>query len=647
MAELPLVGTEFAGYRLRSVISRGGMSVVFQAENPRLGSMVALKVIDPELAANDVFRARFLEESRIAASLNHPHVIPIYDVGPYDGLLFIAMRYVAGTDLRSLLRKHGPLSPADSLFLIGQAAMALDAAHRRGLVHRDVKPGNLLIERGEDDDPDHVYLADFGITKHTMSRSGLTATGEFMGTIDYVAPEQIRGGGVDARADQYSLGCVLYESLTGQVPFAKDLDAAVIWAHVEEAPPAPSSVRQDLPPSLDAVVTRAMAKDPADRYPTCRAMVDAARVALGGIAAGPRTVIADLGGAGASTGPGSGYGTDPGSHPGQGPNPSYGPGSGYNQPSGYGTGPRADSGVTQLRQVPGTGAPAASGPVSGPGAAAGQASGPGPAPVATPVPAQASSGGTGPGTGYGPGQPPPPGGQPGPGGPHRSARMKVLAIAAALVVVLGGSIGAWAVMHGNGSSGGHPSSMGSSMSPMASPHQGKLQKALTAANHSQAATGQLPPSSCKAMNATMITCTNPTSVITSANFRTYPTLKALYAAYQARTAAISATGKFRQNFQDCTKLEPEGEVSWNHNTLHDPHSKKYSLAQVSSGMLQDAQAAGRVACNFVSGQEEFIWTQNDGKMLAWAFGAPHPSVWRWWVDVHHNIPLTGEKHMSM
>ena len=156
MAELPLVGDEFAGYRLRAVLGRGGMSVVYQAENPRLGSVIALKVLAPELAADDVFRARFLEESRIAASLNHPNVIPIYDTGSHEGLLYIAMRYVSGTDLRQVIKKRGRVVPATAVFLLGQAARALDAAHRRGLVHRDVKPGNLLIERGseEDDDPD-------------------------------------------------------------------------------------------------------------------------------------------------------------------------------------------------------------------------------------------------------------------------------------------------------------------------------------------------------------------------------------------------------------------------------------------------------------------------------------------------------------
>ena len=245
MVTLPMVGDELAGYRLRGVLGRGGISVVYEAENPRLGSTVALKVLAPELATNDLFRARFLRESRIAASLNRPNVIPIYDMGAHDDLLFIAMRYVVGADLRAVLKAKRVLTPDQALLLIGQAGRALDAAHRNGLVHRDVKPGNILIERGSDDEsePDHVYLSDFGLSKHAASRSGLTATGEFMGTVDYISPEQIRGRPVDGRADIYSLGCVLYECLTGRVPFSKDINAAVIWAQWKKCPPPPARCR--------------------------------------------------------------------------------------------------------------------------------------------------------------------------------------------------------------------------------------------------------------------------------------------------------------------------------------------------------------------------------------------------------------------
>jgi YVTN family beta-propeller protein len=291
MPELPLVGDEFAGYRLRSVLGRGGMSVVFQAEHPRLGNVVAIKVLAPELASDDVFRTRFLEESRIAASMNHPNVIPIHDMGASDGLLYIVMRYVSGTDLRQMIKKRGRLQPEVAVFLLSQAARALDAAHAKGLVHRDVKPGNLLVERSnDDDDPDHLYLADFGITKRVMTHTGLTSTGQFLGTVDYVAPEQIRGpsvAGLAGMADQYSLGCVLYECLTGRVPFEKDMIPAIIWAHVEEDPVQPTALRPDLPPAVDEVFARVLAKQPGDRYRNCREFMDAARTALGDRATAP------------------------------------------------------------------------------------------------------------------------------------------------------------------------------------------------------------------------------------------------------------------------------------------------------------------------------------------------------------------------
>jgi non-specific serine/threonine protein kinase len=276
-----MVGDELAGYRLRGVLGRGGMSVVYEADDPRLGK-VALKVLAPELATDDVFRARFLEESRTAASLDQPNVIPIYDVGSHEDLLFIAMRYVAGRDLRAVLKAQRVLAPEQAVLVCGQAGRALDAAHEHGLVHGDVKPGNILVEHGASkDEPDHIYLTGFGITKHPASRGGLTNPGQFMGTINYIAPEQIQGRPVDGRADIYSLGCVLYECLTGRVPFIKDVDAAVLWAHVEETPANPSSLQPTLPREIDEVVGRALAKDPADRYATCREFITAARGALG------------------------------------------------------------------------------------------------------------------------------------------------------------------------------------------------------------------------------------------------------------------------------------------------------------------------------------------------------------------------------
>ena len=277
----PMVGTEFAGYRLNAVISRTNMSVVYTAEHPRLGHAIALKVLAPDLATNDRFRERFVSESRMAAGIHHPNVIPIYDAGPSDGLLYIAMLYVAGADLRAILKERGRLSPEQAVLLLGQAGRGLDAAHRQSLVHRDVKPGNMLVERGEDQEPDHVYLSDFGITKRALTHTGLTSTGQFVGTVDYVAPEQIGGGHVDGRADIYSMGCVLYECLVGSVPFVKEYEQAIVYSHQYEAAPRASELRTDLPEAIDHVIARATAKSPGDRYPTCRAMIDAAAEAFG------------------------------------------------------------------------------------------------------------------------------------------------------------------------------------------------------------------------------------------------------------------------------------------------------------------------------------------------------------------------------
>ena len=257
------VGTEIAGYRIEGLIGRGGMSVVYLAEHVRLGRKVALKVLSPELAENEKFRERFLRESQIAASIDHPNIVPIYDADEAEGTLFIAMRYVEGTDLRGLIRSQAPLEPARVVSLVTQIASALDAAHTHGLVHRDIKPGNVLLTY-----EDHVYVADFGLTKRALSVSGLTETGQLVGTIDYIAPEQAKGDPVDGRADVYSLGCVAYECLTGEVPFERDTEVAVLWAHVQEPPPKASVARPDLPAELDDVIARAMAKKPDDRYPT-------------------------------------------------------------------------------------------------------------------------------------------------------------------------------------------------------------------------------------------------------------------------------------------------------------------------------------------------------------------------------------------
>ena len=276
MAEDTRVGTELAGYQIEGVIGRGGMSVVYLAEHVRLGRKVALKVLAPELAGSERFHDRFLRESKLAASIDHPNIVPIYDADESEGVLYIAMRYVEGSDLKQAIRDQGRLEPLRTSTIVDQIASALDAAHARGLVHRDVKPANVLLTPD-----DHVYVSDFGLTKRAVSVSGLTETGQLIGTIDYVAPEQIKGDPVDHRADVYSLGCLLFESLTGHAPYPRDLEVGVLWAHVETPPPSLTQERPDLPPEVDDVVALAMAKDPAERTAVAGDVAAGFRSALG------------------------------------------------------------------------------------------------------------------------------------------------------------------------------------------------------------------------------------------------------------------------------------------------------------------------------------------------------------------------------
>jgi YVTN family beta-propeller protein len=271
-------GTTVSGYRVETLIGRGGMGAVYRAEEEGLGRKVALKVIAPELAQDERFRERFLRESRIAASLDHPHVIPIYQAGEDDGLLFLAMRYVEGTDFARVVAEEGALEPRRALELLSQVAEALDAAHEKGLVHRDVKPSNVLI--AESAGREHCYLGDFGLTKRTGSLSGVSVAGNIVGTLEYVAPEQITGDPLDERSDVYSLGCVLYECLTGQSPFPRATDVALLWAHVHEEPTPPSKARPELPRELDTVLARALAKEPGRRYRSAGELVAATRSAL-------------------------------------------------------------------------------------------------------------------------------------------------------------------------------------------------------------------------------------------------------------------------------------------------------------------------------------------------------------------------------
>src|SRR5215212_8805688 len=276
----PHLGRVVAGYRIEERIGRGGMGLVYRAEHLNLRRRAAIKIIAPELAEASGFRERFNREARIAAALQHPNIVTVYDAGEADGLLYLAMQYIEGSDLSSVLRNQGRLRPYRALDVCRQVAAALDAAHAQGLIHRDVKPANVLIEGRT------AFLTDFGLTKRIEgTRTDLTKAGDVVGTSHYVAPEQIEGGRVDARSDIYSLGCLLYQCLTGELPFARDTDVAVLYAHLSDDPPRLTSVRPDLPGGLDAVIAKALEKAPERRFQTCADLMSAARAVID--AAGP------------------------------------------------------------------------------------------------------------------------------------------------------------------------------------------------------------------------------------------------------------------------------------------------------------------------------------------------------------------------
>ncbi len=347
-------GSRVASYQIEQVIGRGGMAVVYRATDVRLDRPVALKILGSELGRNDAFRERFIRESRAGAAVDHPHVIPVFEAGEADGVLFIAMRYVAGKDVKALIEREGSLSSSRTAEIVAQAASALDAAHQHGLIHRDVKPANMLVVATSDSrGGDHIYLSDFGLSKQSVSSGSLTGTGQFLGTLDYMSPEQIGGRKVDGRTDQYALACAAFEMLAGDPPFRREANLAVMWAQVSADPPSVRQRRPELGPAVDRVLARALAKMPDDRYANCTEFAVALRDALTpvgeGVAVGnlmppvhPQTELVQA--AYAETGPApvvpSGYGANT---PPDGYNPSgYGPSgpspsgpSGYS-PSGYG-----------------------------------------------------------------------------------------------------------------------------------------------------------------------------------------------------------------------------------------------------------------------------------------------------------------------
>ncbi len=273
-------GVVVAGYRVEERIGAGGMAVVFRAKDMALGRTVALKILAPALTGDREFRDRFIRESRAAAAVDHPHIIPVYAAGEAEGVLYIAMRYVSSGDLRALIRRDGQQTAERASRLLSPLASALDAGHLAGLVHRDVKPANILIDTGARI-ADHPYLADFGLAKGSGSTAGLTGTGEFLGTLDYAAPEQISGKRAGPQTDQYALACAAFTMLTGGAPFPREEPMAVLWAHMSEPPPSVTALRPDLPRRIDQVLARAMAKTPEERYRTCGEFAEAFRTALG------------------------------------------------------------------------------------------------------------------------------------------------------------------------------------------------------------------------------------------------------------------------------------------------------------------------------------------------------------------------------
>jgi serine/threonine-protein kinase len=610
MPDLPRVGEEFGNYRLGARLSNGGMSVVFQAEYLRLGNVVALKILAPHLANDDTFRSRFLQEAQIAAGFNHPHVVPIIDSGAYDGLLYIAMRYVAGTSLQQMISGQHRLDPGSAVYLLSQAALALDAAHRRGMVHRDVKPANLLVERTSDDaDPDHLYLADFGITKFVdgPGRFGrLTTAGTIMGTVPYLAPEQARELAVGGAADQYALGCVLYECLTGRAPFGKGPVRATMIAHVEQPPPPATMFRSDLPPAIDAVFARVLAKDPGQRYPTCRAFMAAAGEALGisvrlpGGGRSPQFQPAPLPPA-VFAGPardqaGQQYaatedltGAEPVNHAGH----------------GDGAGDRAGAGVRSFYSADGGGDVAAGPPrrrqVRG----------------------------------------------------YRQSRTRMIGLGLAVLAVVGTGTG-WVLaaqpFKGKAPTALHPAAA-TTPSAAASSSAAALPASQLAAVLEQTATrvpsGDLSLSACREPSPTDLECRLPSPAIKSVSFVTFPTLAVLYRHYEDIVYNLTEHEPFAEveNKGECggqapappaADAEPTDENTWN---LVNDSTTTYTAGQMAQGPVPVNAAMGRVFCEQMkNGSEYIVWTQDSGKFLGYATGAePQGQVYTWWHYVHHEV----------
>ncbi len=602
MPGLPRVGEDFAGYRLRRRIGRGGMGQVYKAEDPRLQRTVALKVLAPERVDNDDDRARFMNESHIASSLDHPNIIPIYDFGTSEtGYLFIAMRYVPGPDLGKVLGDRGWLDPGTAVRLLSQTARALDFAHRRALVHRDVKPENLLIQPGGGGEPDHVYLADFGITKQTSGHTGLTAAGHVVGTLSYLAPEQIEELEVTGAADQYALGCVLFQCLTGRVPFAAGSEATIMRAHVKEDPPPAVRLRPELPPAINDVFARVLAKSPGARYGSCREFMAAADDALRPMASG---MIEARSGTALKMRP-----------------PAPGPDQEIADDEGIGYA------LTNSTDLPFGGLSA---PVDPAYLGAG---------IAADAVAAASGG---PGASGGPRTPllfgP---GEPGAGSRprRRRRRRKVRAVTTGSLVAGVAAVAAIVLALAHGTPREHPVAAQASV----------LMRTIENANANAPKAGQMNLGSCQQAGPDEVNCAWVTSSIANVTFLMFPTVNEMYNKYVENVANLARHGAMpgshaytwfkteAMNRNGCGSTPPSqqrsGESAWSptENTV-----MGYSSLQMATQPIDVARAEGRVFCYLASnGKADFYWTLGPSHVLVMASGATAWSaVWPWYLADH-------------
>jgi len=562
-------GSQVAGYRLDEQIGRGGMAVVYRAYDARLERRVALKLLAPELARDEAFRLRFIRESRAAAAVDHPNIIPIYEAGEADGVLFIAMRFVDGRDVQTLINEREPLPAARVCDIVAQVASALDAAHAHGLVHRDVKPGNMLREATSGRaHADHIYLSDFGLSKHALGTSAaLTSAGQFLGTLNYVAPEQIEGREVDGRTDEYALACSAFEMLAGEPPFRRNESLAIMWAQLSSPPPSLSSMRAGLPAAADEVMAKALAKAPDERYPTCLEFANALRRACG---LGP-------GGPGPAPGPGATRTVPPDEladmRPVQAVNPieasalAHPPTVASTSPAPTdtaGTGaPPASAAGTGARPVepagPGTPSSGPTGPVAGPPTQAVSVPGPGPTKAGLTDPAGGFEQLYRP-TGAPPGPPAAP--------PRRGGRRMLAGVVAACVVLAGAGAAYLLLGHGNGNGGSNG-------------HTGKRARVLTLAG---CTTKAVQAKRLHGVHTAFVQVGGkPFDVVTTKNHYGFVSLRKSGPLTVMRTTTFAPT-----TFSQITLADAEGETI--------THNKKYLLVAGGSGMtvfdVQNLEAGG-------------------------------------------------------